>query len=314
MMSNKILFIDSTHPSLPQGLSALGFVCDLQYNWTKEEVIKQLPNYMGVVIRSRMKLTADVIDAGTNLKFIARVGAGMENIDVAYAEKKNIACLHAPEGNKDAVAEHALAMLLALFNNILRADKELRSGIWKREENRGVELQGKTVGVIGYGNMGMAFAQRLQGFGVKVLVYDKYKKGFGGSFINEVDLGTIYKECDVVSLHLPLTEETAFMVNESFFNNFSKNIYLINTARGKIVSTAALVNAIKMGKVKGACIDVIEYESVSFENIDSAVITDDYKYLLASDKVILSPHIAGWTHESNQKMATVLVEKIKTLL
>lgn len=313
-MSNKILFIDSTHPSLPQGLSALGFVCDLQYNWTKEEVIKQLPNYMGVVIRSRMKLTADVIDAGTNLKFIARVGAGMENIDVAYAEKKNIACLHAPEGNKDAVAEHALAMLLALFNNILRADKELRSGIWKREENRGVELQGKTVGVIGYGNMGMAFAQRLQGFGVKVLVYDKYKKGFGGSFINEVDLGTIYKECDVVSLHLPLTEETAFMVNESFFNNFSKNIYLINTARGKIVSTAALVNAIKMGKVKGACIDVIEYESVSFENIDSAVITDDYKYLLASDKVILSPHIAGWTHESNQKMATVLVEKIKTLL
>jgi D-3-phosphoglycerate dehydrogenase / 2-oxoglutarate reductase len=313
-VSKKVLFIDSTHASLPEGLTKLGIECDFQYGWSKDEILQQLPSYIGIVIRSRIKITADIIDAGTNLKFIARVGAGMENIDVTYAESKGVKCLHAPEGNKDAVAEHALAMLLSLFNNILIADAQVRKGIWKREENRGVELNGKTVGIIGYGNMGSAFAQRLQGFGVKVLVYDKYKKGFGNSFIQEVDLETIYKDCDVVSLHLPLTAETTFMANDNFFNSFSKNIYFINTARGKITETSALVKALKSGKVKGACIDVIEYESVSFENIDTATITDDYKYLLSVTNVILSPHIAGWTHESNEKMATVLVEKIKTLV
>lgn len=309
----KILFIDSNHALLHKTLIEHGFMCDLNYDWTKEQIINNIHLYDGVVIRSKIKLTKEIIDKAVKLKFIARAGAGMENIDVSYAQSKGIVCLHAPEGNKDAVAEHALGMLLALFNNICKANAEVRQGKWVREGNRGVELMGKTVGVIGYGNMGSAFAERLKGFGVKVLVYDKYKNNFGNAFIHETNLQHIFDEADVISLHTPLTDDTHYMINDAFINQFKKNIYVINTARGKSLNTADLVKNLKTGKVLGACIDVIEYEAVSFENIDTTVLPEPFKYLIQSDNVVLSPHIAGWTVESNEKIAKVLAQKIIAL-
>jgi len=308
-----ILFIDSNHSLLHEMLEKAGHACDLNYSWTKEEIENNIYLYDGIVIRSKIKITKEIIDKATRLKFIARAGAGMENIDVTYAESKGIKCLHAPEGNKDALAEHAIGMLLALFNNICIADKEVREGKWIREGNRGVELLGKTIGIIGYGNMGRAFAKRLKGFGVKILVYDKYKKGFGNDFISEVALDEIFEKADILSLHTPLTKETHYLINDLFFNKFKKNIYLINTARGKCLNTSDLVKNIESGKVLGACLDVLEYEAASFENIDSRKLPEPLAYLFQSNKIILSPHIAGWTHESNEKIARILGEKILSL-
>lgn len=309
----RILFIDSNHNLLHETLQQAGHTCDLNYTWTKEEIENNIHLYDGVVIRSKLKITKELIDKAVNLKFIARAGAGMENIDVAYAKSKGIKCLCAPEGNRDAVSEQAIGMLLSLFNNLNRADKEVREGKWIREENRGVELMGKTVGIIGYGNMGSAFAERLKGFGVNVLVYDKYKNNFGNDFIKETTLEEIFKTADVLSLHTPLTDETNYLINDSFINKFSKNIYIINTARGKCLNTADLVKNLKSGKVLGACLDVLEYEMISFEALSTNELPEAFQYLIQSDKVILSPHIAGWTHESNQKIARILAEKILSL-
>lgn len=309
----KILFIDSNHPLLHETLERSGHTCDLNYNWTKEEIIKNIHLYDGIVIRSKIKITKEIIDKAVKLKFIARAGAGMENIDVSYAESKGIKCIHAPEGNRDGVGEHALGMLLGLFNNLFKADKEVREGKWIREGNRGVELSGRTVGIIGYGNMGSAFAERLKGFGVKVLAYDKYRKSFGDDFIIESTLEKLFEEADVISLHTPLTEETHYMINDVFINKFRKKIYIINTARGKSLNTADLVKNIKSGKVLGACLDVLEYEAVSFENLDASNLPEPFQYLIQSDKVVLSPHIAGWTKESHEKIAKVLVEKITSV-
>lgn len=308
----KILFLDSNHPLLHETLQKAGHTCDLNYQWTKDEIINAIHLYDGIVIRSKIKITKEIIDKALKLKFIARAGAGMENIDVEYAESKGIRCLHAPEGNRDAVGEHAIGMLLSLFNNLCRANKEVREGKWIREGNRGIELMGKTVGIIGYGNMGSAFAERLKGFGVKILVYDKYRNDFGNNFIIESTLDQIFEQADVISLHTPLTEETHYMINDSFINNFKKNIYIINTARGKCLNTADLVKNIKSGKVTGTCLDVLEYEVVSFENLDAANLPEPFQYLIHSEKVMLSPHIGGWTIESNQKIARVLAEKIQT--
>lgn len=310
----KILFIDSNHSILHETLQKAGHTCDLNYDWTKEEILKNIHLYDGIVIRSKIKITKEIIDKAVRLKFIARAGAGMENIDVIYAESKGIKCFHAPEGNKDAVAEHAVGMLLALFNNLCRANAEVRQGKWIREGNRGIELMGKTVGIIGYGNMGSAFAQRLKGFGVKLLVYDKYKNNFGTDTIIESTMDRIFEEADVISLHTPLTDETHFLINDGFINTFKKNIFIINTARGKSLNTADLVVNLKSGKVRGACLDVLEYEAVSFENLDSSALPEPFLYLIHSDKVILSPHVAGWTVESNQKIAQVLAEKILRLM
>lgn len=308
----KILFLDSNHPLLHETFQKAGHTCDLNYQWTKDEIINSIHLYDGIVIRSKIKITKEIIDKALKLKFIARAGAGMENIDVEYAESKGVRCLHAPEGNRDAVGEHAIGMLLSLFNNLCRANKEVREGKWIREGNRGIELMGKTVGIIGYGNMGSAFAERLKGFGVAVLVYDKYRSDFGNNFIIESTLDQIFEQADVISLHTPLTEETHYMINDSFINNFKKNIYIINTARGKCLNTADLVKNIKSGKVAGACLDVLEYEVVSFENLDAANLPEPFQYLIQSEKVMLSPHIGGWTIESNQKIARVLAEKIQT--
>ena len=309
----KILFIDSNHPILHETLEKAGYTCDLNYHWSQEEIKNNIHLYDGIVIRSRIKITKEIIDKAVKFKFIARAGAGMENIDVEYAESKGIKCLHAPEGNRDAVGEHALGMLLSLFNNLCRSNEEVREGKWIREGNRGIELMGKTVGIIGYGNMGSAFAERLRGFGVKVLIYDKYKKGFGNDIIIETTLEHLFEEADVLSIHTPLTKETAYFINDSYINNFKKNIYIINTARGKCLNTSDLVKNIKSGKVAGACLDVLEYEMVSFENLDSSNLPDAFQYLIKSDKVVLSPHIAGWTKESNEKIARVLAEKIINL-
>lgn len=296
-------------------MKANGLVCTDGTTWDKMVTWQKISGFDGVVIRSRFLLDAEMIDKGYNLKFIARAGAGMENIDVAYAESKGIVCLNAPEGNRDAVGEHALGMLLSLLNKLNKADREVRDGIWLREENRGTELQGKTVGIIGFGNMGSAFAKKLSGFDVNILVYDKYvridKKKY--PYVKQVSIEKIFKETDVLSLHIPLTDDTKFLVNDSFIKSFKKNIYLINTSRGKNVNTADLVKHLKTGKIKGACLDVSEYESISFENLADKKISAPLQYLLKCENVALSPHIAGWTHESNEKIAQVLAKKIISL-
>jgi len=306
----KILFIDSNHPRLHEMLLQKGFVCDLFYDRPEEELKKLIPAYDGIVIRSKFKITKEIIDGAPNLKCIARAGAGMENIDVAYAKQKGIACLSSPEGNRDGVAEQALGMLLALFNNLCKADAEVKKGIWLREENRGAELGGKTVGIIGYGNTGSAFAKRLQGFDVETLVYDKYKKGFGNGFVKESTPDELFEKADVLSLHIPLTDETNYLVNDAFINKFRKNIYIVNTSRGKCLNTPDLVKNMESGKVLGACLDVLEYESVSFEEVDLAKIPAPMQYLVRSNRAILTPHIAGWTKESHIKIAEILAEKI----
>ncbi len=310
----KVLFIDTTHPALPGGLEKLGFKCDYFEDLGYDDYKKIIGEYDGVVIRSKIKLDKEILEKASKLKFIGRVGAGMENIDVEYAEKQGITCLNAPEGNRNAVGEQALGMLLALFNNILRADNEVRHGIWKREENRGLELEGKTVGIIGYGNMGTSFANKLKGFDTEVLAYDKYKTGFGDDFVKESTLEELFEKCDVVSMHVPLTDETLFMVNDNFINSFKKDIFIINTARGRVLKTADLVKNLKSGKVRGACLDVLEYEGLSFENLKAEDLPSDFKELVKMDNVVLTPHIAGWTHESNVKLAGTIVRKVKELM
>lgn len=310
----RILFADSNHPVLHQTLINAGFECDLLWDRPAAELIELLPAYDALVIRSKFKITREIIDRCPRLKCIGRVGAGMENIDVAHAQSKSITCLCVPEGNRDAVGEQAMGMLLMLLNNLKKADNEVRNGIWLRAENRGVEIKEKTVGIIGYGNMGSAFAKKLSGFECKILAYDKYKTGFGSDYVTEASLQDLFNNCDIVSLHLPLTDETRFMVDTDFINRFKKPIYLINTARGKCLNTSDLVLALESGKVKGACLDVLEYETLSFENIGGTEIPAPLNYLLHSDKVILSPHIAGWTHESNFKMSQLIAEKMKTCL
>lgn len=250
------------------------------------------------------------LSSANDLKFIARSGAGMENIDEDYCQKNSIELFNAPEGNRNAVAEHALGMLLALFNRIVIADREVRSGKWRREENRGVELEGKTVGIIGFGNNGSQFAKKLTGFDCDVIAYDKYKTGFSSDIAEEVSLDKIFEISDVVSFHIPQNEETIGMGDKAFFDKFKKPIYVINLARGKVIKINALVEAMKNDQVTGACLDVLEYEKSSFESFFEQELPEDFQYLLRSDRVILSPHVGGWTHESYFKLSDVLANKI----
>lgn len=310
--SKKILFLDTVHPILEERLTALGCFCEHDLISSKEEIELKIVNYFGVVIRSRFTIDQTFLNKATALKFIARSGAGLENIDVGYAKNKGIKVFNSPEGNKDAVGEHALGMLLMLFNQLKKGDDdEVRKGIWDRDGNRGIELAGKTVGIIGYGNMGKAFAKKLSGFGCRVIAYDKYKKDFSNEFIQEVDLETIVKETDILSIHLPLSDETHHYVNADFISKFKKPIYIINTARGNNVGIADLVEGIKNNTILGACLDVLEYETTSFEAINAEELPEDFMYLAQSDKVILSPHVAGWTNESYVKLASFLADKIE---
>ena len=310
MSTPKVIFIDSVHPILFERLQAAGYHCEWQTELGRDDILKCIGDYKGAVIRSKFKFDKEMLNAATNLKWIARSGAGMENIDVEYANQKEIACFNSPEGNRDAVAEHALGMLLMLFNKLKHGDAEVRKGQWNREKNRGTELKGKTVGILGYGYMGAAFAERLQGFGVKVIAYDKYKKNFAKELVKEVDESTLFTESDVLSIHLPLTEETTFMIDRNYLSNFKKPIYLINTARGKNLKTADLLKALESGKVLGACLDVLEYENTSFEQIAADELPPAFKDLISRENVILSPHVAGWTAESYEKLSAVLAEKI----
>ena len=306
----KVLFLDTVHEVLQQRLSTLGFECIMAYDWSKDECINELETIEGIVVRSRFPMDESFLSNAPNLKFIARSGAGMENIDLKYTEKHNILCFNAPEGNRNAVAEHALGMLLALFNNLTKCDREVRSGIWEREKNRGIELDGKKIGIIGYGNTGSAFAKKLQGFDVEIYAYDKYKKGFGDSFVKEATMEQLFDKIDILSFHIPQNEETLFMGNHTFFNAFRKPIYIINLSRGKIVSTTSLVDMLKSKKIRGACLDVLEYENSSFENAFHQQSAAPLDYLLKSDAVIFSPHVGGWTEESYFKLSNILADKI----
>lgn len=311
----KVLIIDSIHPVFNEMLAAKGFEMVDGTQWSQEKIQTHIDEFVGVSIRSRFKIDQSFLDKCNTLKFITRAGAGMENIDVAYAEAKNIACINSPEGNRDAVGEHALGMLLMLLNRIKIADTEVRNGVWKRAENRGIEIKGKTIGLIGFGNMGSTFAKKLQGFECEILAFDPYVKvdHLKFPFVKQVTLKQLFEQTDMLSLHIPLTDETLFMVNDIFINSFKKNIYIINTARGKNLRIADLVKNLKSGKVLGACLDVLEYESTSFENLDTKTLPNDYTFLLNSESVILTPHIAGWTHESYYKLSAVLAEKVLQL-
>ena len=306
----KILHLDTNHPLLLNQLNDLGFINDEDYTSSKEEIKLKIKDYDGFIIRSRFSIDKTFLDAATNLKFIGRVGAGLENIDCDYAESKGITLISAPEGNRNAVGEHSLAMLLSLFNKLNKADNEVRNGKWLREDNRGIELDGKTVGLIGYGNMGKAFAKKLRGFDVNVLCYD-IKDNVEDENATQVSLQKLQEEADVLSLHTPETPLTIGMVNQDFINNFKKPFWLINTARGKSVITSDLVNALKSGKILGAGLDVLEYEKASFESLFSSTLPEAFQYLIEAQNVILSPHVAGWTIESKEKLAQTIVNKIK---
>ena len=303
----KILQLDKNHPLISEQLTAKGFVVEEDHSSTYDEVLEKIIDYQGIIIRSRIPLDKNFLTKASHLKFIARVGAGMENIDIETAEKFGIKLINSPEGNRDSVAEQVVGMLLILMNRLFIASNEVKNGIWKREENRGDELLGKTFGIIGYGNMGKATAKRLSGFGVKVIFHD-ILPNLSDEFATQVSLEELQKRADILSLHIPLTEETHYLVDEEFISKMDKNFYFINTARGKNLKTKALVEAIESGKVLGACLDVLEYEKSSFENLE--VENQDLKYLLDSEKVIVTPHIGGWTHQSKEKLAQVIVDKI----
>jgi D-3-phosphoglycerate dehydrogenase / 2-oxoglutarate reductase len=308
-MGGKVIFIDTVHPVLQERLERAGFSCIDASKLDYQACAEIASDAVGIVIRSRFRMDENFLKDATKLEFIARSGAGMENIDVAYCENRGIELFNAPEGNRNAVAEHALGMLLNLFRNIKKGDSEVRTGVWDREGNRGIELDGKTVGIIGFGNNGSAFAKKLSGFDVQVLAYDKYKTVPSLGQVEAANMERIFNEADIISFHVPQTEETLFWGNTKFFERLKKPIYLLNMSRGKIVKTQDLLDAIDQGKVLGACLDVLEFESTSFSEIDK---NETLIRLLNHPKVLLTPHIAGWTHESYFLLSDVLADKILT--
>ncbi|RLD29282.1 MAG: hydroxyacid dehydrogenase [Bacteroidetes bacterium] len=313
----KILHLDTNHPLLLNQLKKLGFINHEDYTSSKEKIESHIHDYDGIIIRSRFNLDKQFLDKATRLKFIARVGAGLENIDCLYAKQKGVYLIVAPEANRNAVGEHTLGMLLSLFNKLNKANAEVKKGIWHREDNRGLELEGKTVGIIGYGNMGKAFAKKLRGFEVEVLCYD-IKDNVDDENCKQVSLQEFKEKVDVVSLHTPETPLTINMINTDFINQFKKSFWLLNTARGKSVVTKDLVEALKSGKILGAGLDVLEYEKSSFEDlfkktVSSSVVEmpEAFQYLIKAENVVLSPHVAGWTIESKEKLAQTIIDKIK---
>lgn len=304
-MTKKILIIDDLHVAFAEKATALGFEVDDKPLITRAETLAVLKDYVGIAVRTKFRIDQEIFDAAPNLKFVARAGAGLDNIDEAIAKERNIQLINAPEGNRDAVGEHAIGLLLGLMNNFRNADTEIRNGIWNREGNRGYELKGKTVGIIGYGFMGQQMARKLAGFEVNVIAYDKYKTGFGNEYAREVSMEEIVKHSDVLSLHIPLTKETKQMVDDEYFFHFKKPIFFINTARGEIVNTSALLKNIKNGKILGAGLDVLEAEK--FPILGEQPWFEDLK---ANGKVILTPHVGGWTFDSYRKISEVLAEKL----
>lgn len=309
-MPQKVLIIDDVHAIITDGLTNAGFEVVDATKWNREKIISEVADAFGIVLRSRINIDREFVDAAKSLRYVARVGAGMETIDVEYCENKGIKCLNSPEGNRDAVGEHTVGMLLSLLNHLNRADRQVKAGEWKREMNRGRELGFRTVGIIGYGNMGSSFARKLSGFGCKVPAYDKYKKNYSDDYAKEVSLDEIFANADVLSLHVPLTAETKYMVDDEFIARFKNPFVLLNASRGPVVKTSALVSALQSGKIVAAGLDVIEYEETSFEATKKMTDNPDFRYLAQCDNVIMSPHIAGWTVESKIKLAQVLLDKI----
>jgi D-3-phosphoglycerate dehydrogenase len=308
-MKQKILIVDDIHPIFIEQAEALGYHCDYQPAIKPEQVFEIIADYEGLVIRSKFLVDRKVIDISKNLHFICRAGAGMDNIDEDYALEKGIMLINAPEGNMDAVGEHAIGLLLNLMNNINRSDAEIREGVWKREANRGYELKGKTVGIIGYGFMGKSFAKKLSGFEVNVIAYDKYKTGFSDQYAREVSMEEIVKHADVISFHVPLTAETKGLVNDEYLFHFKKPIFLLNTSRGKVVKAKAVLNAIKQGKILGAGLDVLEVEK--FPVLAEQEWFEELKHC---DKIILTPHVAGWTFDSYRRISEVMADKLSKLI
>ncbi|ETZ24295.1 2-hydroxyacid dehydrogenase [Pedobacter sp. V48] len=308
MTKGKILIVDDLHPAFKESAIALGYEVNDQPLITRAETLAVIAEYEGIAVRTKFLIDKELLSAGVKLKFVARAGAGLDNIDEAFAKEKNIELLNAPEGNMDAVGEHATGLLLALMNNFRKADIEVRNGVWDREGNRGFELKGKTVGIIGYGFMGKSFAKKLAGFEVNVIAYDKYKTGFTDVYAKEVSMEEIVKQSDVLSLHVPLTSETRQMIDEEYLFHFRKPIFFINTARGEVVNTRAVLNAIAANKILGAGLDVLEVEK--FPALGNQ---DWYQGLAKSDKVILTPHVGGWTFDSYRKISEVLAAKLSKL-
>jgi D-3-phosphoglycerate dehydrogenase len=311
-LAAKVLFLDTVHPVLEEKLTADGYVCEHDYTCSVEELKEKINNYTGLVLRSRLIIDEDLLSKAGKLSFIARSGSGLENIDVGYAKQKGISCFNSPEGNRDAVGEHAVGMLLSLLNNIPKGDSEVRKLQWNREENRGIELGGKTIGIIGYGNTGKAFAKKLSGFSCDVLTYDRYVENAGDANACQVQLSDIFEQSDIVSIHIPYNKENHYFIDQKFLSSFKKNVYLINTSRGKVLNSTDLVTSLNNGKIKGACLDVLEFEKHSFENMEFDSVPDSLGYLINSDKVILTPHVAGWTEESYYKLSLVLYNKISS--
>lgn len=305
----KILHIDTNHPLMIKQLTEAGFENEEDYKSDKQQILDKIEQYQGIVIRSRFSIDKEFIDKASNLKFIARVGAGLENIDCQYAQRKGITLISSPEGNRNAVGEHTLAMLLSLLNKLKKANRQIKNGQWLREENRGYELDDLVVGIIGYGNMGKSFAKKLRGFDCEVICYD-IKENVGDDNARQVSLSEFQQKVDVVSLHTPETPQTIKMINTEFINQFQKEFWFINTARGKSVVTDDLVKALQSGKIKGAGLDVLEYEKSSFEDFFKSKLPPSFSYLVQSDNVLLTPHIAGWTIQSKVLLAQVIVDKI----
>src|SRR5690349_161319 len=310
MMSRRCLVVDPMHESLHSMLRDIGWEVDYQPSITRKEIREIHVHYQGMIIRSKTIVDYDLLGEHPALLFIGRAGAGLDNLDLEYLAEKNIQVLHAAEGNRDAVGEFTVGILLSLLRNIPRAHQEVINSVWLRESNRGAEIMDKTVGIIGFGNMGHAFARRLTGFGCKILAYDKYKHGFTNEFWQEADMNQIYEETDILSLHIPLTDETRAMVNTGYLSRFRKKIILLNTARGEIVPLADLAESFSMGFVRGAALDVLENEKL---NELTPVQREGFRNLIAEGNVIFTPHIAGWTFESHIKINVALVEKIKGL-
>lgn len=307
-MTKKILIADDLHPFFKEEAGRMGFEVTDQPSVTKQQLLEILPGFDVLAVRTRFRVDREVMDAGSRLKCIARAGAGMDNIDEAYAREKGITCINAPEGNRDAVAEHALGLLLSLMNNFRKADAEVRSGTWDREGNRGWELKGKTVGIIGYGNTGRAFARKLSGMEVNILAYDKYQTGYSDGLVTETVMEEIVRKADVLSLHIPLTRETRGLVDDEYLFHFRKPVFLINTSRGEVVQTRAVLNALREGRILGAGLDVLEVEK-----FPALAEQTWYEELAAHPRVMLTPHVAGWTFDSYRRISEVLAEKLKNL-
>ena len=307
----KCLIIDEMHPSILPGLEQLGFEVDYEPRITRQEILERLGQYDGIIVRSKTAIDQELLESASRLKFVARAGAGIEQVDVAYLESNGIVLINAPEGNRDSLAEHAIGLILALSQNIIRSDREVRAGTWDREGNRGIEIKGKTIGLIGYGFMGSALAQRLHSFGTNVIAYDKYKQNFSNPFAREVSEAEIFDQTDILSLHVPQTEETFGFFNKSYFDKFKKDIVLLNTSRGGILNLADLADLLDSGKIRAVALDVLENEKLKTWNAEEKQVFDR---LASHDNVIFTPHVAGWSFESYQRINDVILSKIKDLI